>query len=271
MSTTRLGRQIAEDTRYLIDSWRPLVELGVPGTRQRRLMRPRRPSEEMAEQAAREHAEDTAERRKAGYVPGPRRLPAPAPLHLLDLLARFVSVCADVAETVAQIAGVERLDAPVSAHVDPRPYLVHARAWLKVAQEADDTTEAWVAEQLHRLADAVAAHLGELADGQVLEALCPWCGGRSEKRPTGGDLTLTVYARGPRAATEPPAETKPGEKAKERPPMIVCRGTNCAPPDGECGNRIGGLPAWPDREWDWLAARLLPVDTAAPAPAGAPA
>ncbi|MEN1976888.1 hypothetical protein [Cellulomonas olei] len=226
MSTTRLGRQIAEDTRYLIDAWRPLVELGVPGT-------------------------------------SPRRLAAPAPLDLLDLLARFVSVCAEVAETVAQIAGVERLDASASLHVDPRPYLSHARTWLKVAQDANDTTEAWVAEQLHRLADAVAAHLGELADGQVLEALCPWCHGRSERRPTGGDLTLTVYARGPRPGSG-------GEALRD--PMVVCRGTNCEPPPNECGHTVGGHPAWPDREWDWLAARLLPVDTAAPAPAtaGAP-
>jgi hypothetical protein len=250
MTHTRLSEQIAEDTRYLIDSWRPLVELGVPGTIPRRPMRSHRPSDEQTEQAAREHAEDTAERRKAGYVPGPRRLPAPAPLDLLDLLARFVSVCADVAETVAQVAGVERLEAPVSVHQDPRPYLAHARTWLQVAQDADDSTERWVSDQLHRLADAVAAHLGELADGQVLEALCPWCRGRSEKRPTGGDLTLTVLARGPRPGAD---------AAVVRDPMIVCRGTNCEPPAGECGTRVAGRPAWPDREWDWLAARLLPM------------
>ncbi|MGN8245248.1 hypothetical protein ACTHAM_002367 [Cellulomonas soli] len=264
MSSTRLGHQITEDTDYLLGAWPLLVELGVPSTSGRaRILPPRHHlSERARERAALEAREDRAEARKPGYAaPGKHAVPVNVPL--LDLLAVFVATASDVAETVTQCAGVERPPSPSSAWTDPRPYLVRARTWLEPACDADDRVRPWVAEQLHGLADSIAAHLGEVHDGQVLEALCPWCLGRSERRPTGGDLTLVVHDRMSRA------EQEAGAADPERgTTLIVCRGMNCTPPDSDVGAWEGPQdgprrPAWPVREWDWLAQRLLPVDESA--------
>ncbi len=275
--TSHLERQIAADASYLASSWPLLVMLGRPGAGER-LRRPTRPPSAAAlERAAEQAREDRAEARKPGYA-APGKHAVPIAVTLLDLLAEFVEVAADVCETVGQLAGVEQLPQPASCWTDPRPYLERARAWLQPAHEADDATEPWVARQLHALADKVAVYLGEVHDGQVLLAICPWCLGRTEQHPEGGELTLTVYARLSRdeqaAASAPPSKRpgehiaapapapRPGERAADRETLIVCRGLNCQPPDGDVGKWVGPKegphrPGWPPREWDWLAKRLL--------------
>lgn len=266
MTLTRLGRQIAEDMDYLIASWPLLVLLNVPGGSGRARLLPMRPlSDEARERASAQAREDVAEARKPGYV-APGKHPVPIDVPLLDLLADFVAVVDDVAGVVTQVAGADRMRPPESCFVDPRPYLVTTRAWLRDANDVDGTTEPWVAAQLHGIADRIASHLGEVHDGQVIEALCPWCCGRTSSRPTGGGLTLVVQDRARRATSVAPSSA--GADRVE--PLIVCRGANCTPPDGDVGVWLGPEdgprhPAWPMREWDWLAQRLLPLHEAVPA------
>lgn len=264
--STRLDKQIEEDAEYLAGAWPLLVLLGIPGAAgQSARPRPQRrePSEQAKERAAELQAAEAAEDRKAakqpGYIrrPAPGRHPVPANVTLLDLMADLVRVASDVAETVTQCAGVERLEQPASCWQDPRPYLARARAWIEVADDADDRTRPWVAEQLHDLAHRVADHLGEFHHGYVLDAICPWCLGRTPKRPTGGDRTLVVKISSAGAEHVLGAYAPiPKEEV-----LIVCHGLNCTPPESAVswwtGREDRRHPAWPQREWEWLAPRLL--------------
>lgn len=253
--TTRVHRQVLEDLDYLTGAWPNLVTMKIPGTGRRRPAGRHEVSDAQhvreAELAAREAEEDRATRHGALPVPPTGPIPAPAAPNVLDLLARFASVAEEVAVAIAQTAGIDRPPAVESAWTDPRPYFQFARAWLTVADAADDRTMPWVAEQLHPLADAVAAALGEVHDGQVLDAVCPWCGGRTERSDR--QRTLVVFARGARRA-QIEKDTTSSEG-----PVIVCHGVNCEPPTSSCGMRVGDHPAWPEREWEWLAKHLLPV------------
>lgn len=252
--TSALLRQVIEDVDYLIESWPSVVTLSTPGSTRRPT--PRHVSDAQRSHRAllalQERMEDARRARELGVeqVPPTGPIPAPAPLAVLDLLADYAAVSADVADAIAQTVGVEREPAVESAWTDPRPHLRLVREWVRYADEVDDRTLPWVRSRLGPLAERVAAQLGEIHDGQVLDALCPWCGGRTERRPNGGDRTLVVYARGSRLEQVERA----GDGA-----VIVCRGVNCEPPLGACGTRVGQHPAWPEREWDWLAKRLLPT------------
>lgn len=237
-------KQISRDVDYLVSSWPGLVTLAVPSTSSRRPAVGRRDQSEDARARREEEArEDRAAARLPGAVPGTGPVPAPAHVGLLDLLARIVSVAADVAETVTQTAGVERPAPPTSSWVDPRPYFIAARLWLQAAQLADERTVPWVAQQVGPLVVEVARMLGEVHDGQVLDALCPWCKGRTAQ----GEGRRTLVVQLPR--TENP----------DHGPVIVCRGDGCEPPLDKCGMRVGGRPAWNEREWDWLAKLLDPL------------
>lgn len=166
----------------------------------------------------------------------------PAPLHLdvLDLLVDLLCVADDIAEQVAQAAGVDRLPPASSAFADPEPYLRYAAQHLAAAYDADPGLEGGVVEDARRLRTEVARHLGELTTGQVLQAECPWCHGFTADHPQGGAFTLRV-------------RTLPGDLT-----AVVCQNDLCDPPDGDCGNRWRGRPAWPIHEWNWLADRIDP-------------
>lgn len=259
VSPQRVDEQVAEDADYLREAWPLLVELGLPeaGSSGRSLPRSaRRVSERARERAAFEELRDRVEARKAGYV-RPGEHPVPVDVPLLDLLAEFVRLVAEVAEYVTQAAGVERLAEPESCWVDPRPYLAATRAHLAAADEAEPGAREWAARLLHGLADKVAARLGEVHDGQVLAALCPWCRGRTERAPAGGELTLVIFHRQSRRRQAGRYDGGP-DAAPDPEPLIVCRGVSCTPPDSDVGVWVDGRPAWPMREWDWLAKRLLP-------------
>ncbi|MGZ4589141.1 MAG: hypothetical protein ACXVX9_15210, partial [Mycobacteriaceae bacterium] len=81
--------------------------------------------------------------------------------------------------------------------------------------------------------------LGLISDGQVLKAVCPWCGGRTEAHPTGGAHTLRVRNIHGLDTT-----------------VVVCEGGACEPPAEDCGTWVRGRPAWRQYEWDWLADRI---------------
>lgn len=154
----------------------------------------------------------------------------PAPLHLdtLDVLVDVLHTAETVADRVAQAAGVDRLPPADHALADPRPYLRHAARWLR---HTDPRIALWAEHEAARLRTTVAVTLGEVTDGQTLDAPCPWCGDERARtlrvRTLAGDLKA-----------------------------VVCHGV-CEPSDADCGTWWRGRPAWPlSTEGDWLAARL---------------
>jgi hypothetical protein len=86
--------------------------------------------------------------------------------------------------------------------------------------------------------------LGMLPDGQLLDALCPWCDGRTTTAPAGGARTLRV------------------RMLADGRPAVVCEGT-CEPPEHDVGAEWRGRPAWPlEAEGAWLAGRIEHADEA---------
>ncbi len=159
----------------------------------------------------------------------------PAPLHLdvLDLLVDLLATADDLAERVAQAAGVERLPPAASAMADPTPYLRHAAEHLAAAVMYDQQLGHHVEAEAVRLRYDVAKALGEFVYGQRLLALCPWCRGGAEQ-----GFTLRV-------------------REVHGHPAVVCESGTCEPPEADCGNWHRGLPAWPlDTEGAWLADRI---------------
>lgn len=86
----------------------------------------------------------------------------------------------------------------------------------------------WAAWEARR----VKGHLGEVPDGQVLKAACPWCG---EARLVIRCLALV---------------------GREPEPFIRCESGVCAPGEHEVHAWWEGLPCWPMGSWPWLAGRL---------------
>lgn len=259
--TGAVVRRVLEQIDYLETAWPQLITLGVEAsTRRQQLPTRRRRSDEAVERARREAQAEAAERRMAGWVQALSHPSVPVDVTMLDLLATVVEAAQDLAETVTQTAGADRPTYVESAMEDPRPRLRTARAWLTAAQDVDDRTVPWAAAVLTPVVRSVASALGEIIDGQVLDALCPWCGGRSSRRPGGGDRTLVVHA-GPDAVTTQQADTEPAGPGDVGWPRIVCHGANCTPPASACGAQVHGQPAWPEREWDWLAKQVRSVDT----------
>ncbi len=159
----------------------------------------------------------------------------PAPLHLdvHDLLTDLLSTADDLAERVAQAAGVERLPPALSAMADPEPYLRHAAAHLAAAVEVDGELGRYVETRAADLRYAVAAMLGEFAHGQTLKGHCPFCGGGTERRYT---LRVREY---------------------EHEAVVVCESGTCEPSEADCGIWVRGNPAWSlQREGAWLADRI---------------
>lgn len=158
----------------------------------------------------------------------------PAPVHVdtLDLLVDLLATADDLAERVAQAAGVERMPSPSSSVVSAEPYLRHAAAWLGPASSEPGLLE-HVAEEAARLRSLVAVHLHELTHGQTLKARCPWCHGGIH-----GGYTLRVRQMGERT-------------------VVVCESGTCEPSEADCGLRHHGYPAWDlATEGEWLAARI---------------
>lgn len=143
----------------------------------------------------------------------------------------------------AHLERLERTDVALAEH--PAPYDLDAAELLDQAPAAAqdlDLYEKWVARAL--------SHLGLLVTGQTLDALCPWCDGRTDGHPLGGGKTLRVrMLRDGRAA-------------------IACQGDNCQPgPD--VGEDWRGHPAWPlVTEGEWLAGRIEHADMARALAAG---
>lgn len=94
------------------------------------------------------------------------------------------------------------------------------------------------------------AVLGLTLDGQLLDALCPWCEGRTARHPVGGARTLRVRIV--------PDRRDPQQAV----PVVICEGDNCSPSDASAAydERWHGHPTWPQHEWEWLAAQIDAAD-----------
>jgi hypothetical protein len=112
-------------------------------------------------------------------------------------------------------------------------------------EAADD-----VRETAGRMRSTILAKLGEVFDGQELDAICPFCVGRTFSKPA-GERTLRVRLV--------PSRIVEGEQEF----VVVCENeVGCKPFSAECDMWVKGRPAWPWSQWEWLAERLLPVKVA---------
>lgn len=228
---------------YLAESWPLVVEAKTPGT-------PRRWTE-LYRERVREQGQRVDE-----LVGGALDSPAPAVVSVLDLTHRLSVAAADLSSTVGLVIDPcparetepphEHLPRPLSsAMVNPVEHWRFVADHLVEADELDPLTAPWVLGVIGGLVHDVRLCLGEVRQGQTLAALCPWCGGRTANHPTGGARTLQVIV--------------PDPDDDDAVPLIVCTGAQCEPPKSAVGMWDRGRPAWPEREWDWLARTVHPL------------
>lgn len=167
---------------------------------------------------------------------------------ILDALTATLTRAEDLAHHVGRAAWCPPLPA-ATADADPRPYLTRAAACLPVAASGPggDALTQWAAAEAARIVSDLRSALALVVDGQQLRAICPWCHGRTEMAPLGGERTWRV-------------RMLPGDLV-----VIVCESGTCAPPAGSVTTWWRGRPAWSIGSWDWLAAQVERADQAAPA------
>lgn len=252
------------DIAYVDEAWPSIVEMAIPGSAKRWSQRPARTA---AAKWARTHPE---------LVPEQSGVPraAPADVAVLDILHGYADVAACIARDVIISRGLAKTPhgtakAPRrvwfpdhSPSRDPRPWL-HAIEFLlphahTMTVETDRPIVDRVSRNLHRLVPAVEHAMGDVRDGQVLAGICPWCDGRTAEGR--GALTMKVHFDEPRDLDEPLSVEDDDEEAPA--PVIVCHGLNCVPPVTAFRDLWPGTPcpAWPIREWDWLAKQLKPIE-----------
>lgn len=243
MITAHHIRATVTDLDWTADRWGDLVEYRLKGT-----PRPwRQPNDLTPElRAARDALArlELAEADKAGRAPGH----TPAPLHVstLDVMVDVLAEADTLHETVAQYLGHDRLEPAMSALDDPIRFLRYVAARVgEAAGHSEDLFEV-IAERARHMRSAVTVELGEIEDGQTLNAICPFCVGVTPRTPAGGGKTLRFRLVESRL-----------DKA-EREALIVCE-NDCQPFDAEVDTWHRGRPAWPWSQWEWLAERLLPA------------
>lgn len=237
--SNRIGA-VRRDLLWIADRWADVHESRLKGT-----ARPWRAPQVSPDTRSELDAQARLEKAdRIGLTMG--ESPAPVHVDVLDTLADILMRADMLHDHIAQTLGVERLDPAPSAFADPKPYLAFIGEHL--ADFAADDTDGLnaVSDLARELREDMAAVLGEIADGQTLDALCPFCGGKDGHHPNGGAKTLRV-----RNVPLPRMEDRDHHEA-----VIMCVGGMCAPAENECGVYVRGLPAWPMSDWDWLAERL---------------
>jgi hypothetical protein len=216
----------------VIDRWPDFVEAKTKGTPRRGIPSKRRDRETIEEGE------------------GLGAIPAPIHLDILDAMARIVMDADMLHERIAQTVGHPRLEHASSALADPRPFLRYVEVLLPEAFEVDPEAADDARETAGRMRSTILAKLGEVFDGQELDAICPFCVGRTFSKPA-GERTLRVRLV--------PSRIVDGEQEF----VVVCENeVGCKPFSAECDMWVKGRPAWPWSQWEWLAERLLPVKVA---------
>lgn len=169
----------------------------------------------------------------------------------VDSMSRQVALAADVDPSwfVASSTGiVTYFVAAEHALTNPAPYLVRIKALLPRAADVARSIERRCDDHTFRIHEI----LGLFGDGQILRSACPWCGGKTEKSPAGGELTLRVRLVLPQGK-----RTFAGVDPREIRWLVVCTGGRCEPPSRDVGTWWRGMPAWDlANEGEWLANRL---------------
>jgi hypothetical protein len=190
-------------------------------------------------------------------------------LDVMDLLTEVlveadrlsVQAVEDVEVALVEWAGAWARDVPsmrlpdaATALADPAPYL-HLLDEL-IEHISDPDLVEHIADRCHRLVDRANKTLGLFVDGQLLDAQCPWCGGKTERHPEGGRRTLRIRMSLP-----------PSDDSRA---VIVCEGGRCEP-GANSGERWKGLPAWDLlNEGEWLGTCIRLKDEAATCRCGLP-
>jgi hypothetical protein len=197
----------------------------------------------------------------------PGESPPPYNLEVADLLSELLAEADTMADKVAdnveamllawagswaQNPETLRPPAASSAFADPAPFLLMLHDLIGYVTDPDIVED--VADRCQHLSDRAAQVLGLVFDGQLLDATCPWCQGRTDRHPEGGRRTLRVRMSqddDPRA-------------------LIVCEGGYCDP-GSNSGLMWKHLPAWDLlNEGDWLARCIQVRDDAATCRCGRP-
>ncbi|MFT3661976.1 MAG: hypothetical protein QM809_11400 [Gordonia sp. (in: high G+C Gram-positive bacteria)] len=259
----RLGAKLRDDLRdleYLTGAWPFLVTLRERGTRKRWVQSQTRQQSMLITERLEHH----------GLRGTPR--PTPTDVDVLDLLSDIASKATWIVREIQAAMPQYRPEIwnpPHSAARDPRPWLALAARLLPQAHTAtaadDDPIVEWIERILAPALDKTARSLHDVRDGQELDAICPWCLGRIRTATTGRP-TLRVHYPSDQdldhgrtlddlGRTADQAARRPAAEA-----LIVCHGLDCTPPSNACGSRWRDKPAWPIREWDWLARQLLTTE-----------
>ena len=172
--------------------------------------------------------------------------PAPVHLDVLDTMRVILGISYLLHEHVSETLALDPLPEPRDPYGDPRPFLRDVAQWLPRACEIDPEMAGAAHEKATHMRVLMLGKLGELVDGQTLDAVCPFCNGSTG--PGHRDVrTLRVRV----------ARATGGRGGPE--PLIVCENVaGCTVLAGEAGVWVRGNPAWPVAEWDWLAKRLNP-------------
>lgn len=174
-------------------------------------------------------------------------IPAPIHLDVLDAMSSILMWADLLHEDVAQVIGHDRLPSAASAYEDPYRFLAYTVELLPEACEMRPDFIEHADERAERMRSLLLAKLGELYDGQTLEAVCPFCVGRTFRKLFGA-LTMRVRIQ--------PSRTREGETEV----FVVCENPDgCTPFSSEVDLWIKDRPAWPMSRWPWLSDRLIPA------------
>ena len=102
--------------------------------------------------------------------------PDPYRLDMVELLTHILAKADELADTVSQAAGVNPQPPAASAYESPARFLVHTRAWLDMAEEAQAGLTWKVKDECEALTFRANVLLGHMGDGHRLPHDCPWCG-----------------------------------------------------------------------------------------------
>lgn len=238
------------DLRAIREHWGDLLATRLYGP-----PRHRAEQELTAGERAERDAVARAERREADPE-APGWSPAPVRLDVVEVVADVTDGVLDLEEAVR-----EALDLPAAERVrrPSRTRLTHdahrnladvqepdgsvhwACVWIEdalPALAADPVLACHVADEARRMARAVLAAIGHIADSVLIQARCFVCGGVDEEHP-GGARTLRLYTEGRLVDA-----------------YVLCHNPRCEPDARQCGARRHGRPMWTADELVWLNAKL---------------
>lgn len=191
-----------------------------------------------------------------------------APLHVdvLDTMAQVLMTADLLHEDIAQTVGYPKLAYPTARrgpgpyldlddNISPVPYLDYVVHLLDQAVDTDLKIAEHAARKAETMQTLIRTVLGEIVDGQLLDAICPFCLGVTPHHPAGGAKTMHF-----RLLPIPDQPATQGHVAVTGlvDPVIRCENpVDCKPFAVECGLWVKGQPAWRWPEWEWLAKRLF--------------